>query len=83
MIIFDTNPLFITSGDMRSLCGPLLSLLGIQYLSFYRVYENGNRIRLTPNPEWAKQYYQNEFYKYGQVDRHPHLYESGMALWDH
>lgn len=69
--------------NSQNICSPLFSLLGINYFSFYRVYSDGQRIRLTTNPNWAKHYYENDYFRYGQIERHPHLYESGIALWDH
>ena len=66
---------------MVSLCEPLRSI-GIDYLSYTRVYNNGDRIYLVSLPIIMEDFFSNKKYLYCGNDKHPDSYDSGqIILW--
>ncbi|RYE12899.1 MAG: hypothetical protein EOP34_09930 [Rickettsiales bacterium] len=69
--------------DIKNIIQPLKELLGINYFCFRRIYDNGNHIALTANPEWLIKYYNNHYYLKKETTKSGIRGAYYPIIWDH
>lgn len=72
----------MSSSGVSDICSPLLSLIGITYFNYIKIYNNDcSRELLTNNPDWIKHFYKHALYNsLGAIDIE-HLLPKGYFLW--
>jgi len=73
----------LLSNDVSQICSPLFEFIGVKNFDWIRTYSDGTKARLTTNPKWAEHYFNQDYYKDSQFERHPSLYRSGISIWDY
>ncbi len=72
---------YSSSGIVKEICKPLFNILRINYFSFYRIYTNGDRIRLCSNPEILEKYYEEGWYETSAFERITIPYYDTCVIW--
>jgi DNA-binding CsgD family transcriptional regulator len=76
----ESNHISLTSAtDIEEIITPLKKY-GIIFFMYVRSYTDGSRIRLSTHPHHLKAWYENKWYRDGNIDAHPKLYADQFAL---
>lgn len=68
------HPCLVFSNEIKEICKPLY-LIGLDYFTLDRIYNNKSRIILTNRPDWILHYYNNNYYEYNLFD-HNKIYNT-------
>jgi DNA-binding CsgD family transcriptional regulator len=81
--ITENFPTFFYRDDIIDIIQPLTELLGINYFSFRRIYNNGNHIVLTNFPPWVINYYKNAYFNKKEVLKTETCNYFQPVIWDY
>lgn len=75
--------LFKTAAQIKEICLPLFTYLGITYFGFMRVYDDGSRCYLSTNPARVKYMCETDFRESSNYDTSEFVSSTGFILWEH
>lgn len=69
--------------DIQEFCQPLFHATGLNYFHYFRLYNDGYRIAFCSNAHWIEHFYQQKYYNFAKINRHPSCYKKSFyAIWD-
>ncbi len=78
---FYRNHVTFTSVNVMQDMIKCLSIIGINYFTFDRTYDDGSHIRLTSAGAWIEHYYREKLYNLAIFEKHPLTFSKGVVFW--
>lgn len=69
------------SGDVKSICKPLLGHFNIKYVTYSRIFRDSSEINLTTHPDWLEYYLTQQLFVENPLEKPIDHYRDGYALW--
>lgn len=71
---------FTAAQDMQTFAKPL-HVIGINYFTYDKNYDDGTHIRLTTHGHWIENYYREEIYNGAIFEKDLRLFDNGYVFW--
>jgi DNA-binding CsgD family transcriptional regulator len=75
-LFYKNKPIFALARDVKEVCRPFFSQLGINYFDYFRFYPNNTFVGLASNGDWVEHFFKRR-YTMGST-----LKNSGIHLWE-
>jgi DNA-binding CsgD family transcriptional regulator len=74
-LFYKNKPIFDLAGDVKEICKPFFSQLGLNYFDYFRFYPDNTFVGLASNGAWVEHFFKRR-YTMGST-----LKNSGIHLW--
>jgi hypothetical protein len=80
VILTSEHPFVLSSKDLAVLCKPL-EMFNIHHFIYLKQFNDGGRICLSNNPQWAADYYNLKLYESSLFEEKPSNYKPMFNVW--